>query len=222
MKLQHLANALWAIATLGKMPGGKTWAALESAAVRVAPAMVPQALANVLWAYTTLTTLRDVKPPSSYAAVWELVCDMEARDFADEQLHMLYHAHLMHTSFLSRQVHANVSTPGWLMVKARQVWMRGVRDDITVSRSHRALAQIFDELGVRHEVEHITKDGYFSFDIYLPDHDVAVEVDGPSHYYHNDSHSSSRGGGGDDDNSPASTRMTAKPTSSWPSGAPRF
>ena len=37
-------------------------------------------------------------------------------------------------------------------------------------------------------------DGYFSMDIYLPDFDVAVEFDGPTHYYHNstDTSSSSR------------------------------
>jgi hypothetical protein len=222
MDPQNLANTVWGYATLKRMPMEETWAALESAARRVAPEMIAQNLANLVWAYTTLATLRDFNLPSSYAAVWKLVCDMEARDFADEQLRMLFHAHLMQTSFLSSQVTANVSTPGWLTVEARDAWMRNVRDVTTLSRSHRELAKTFDELGVRHEVEHVTDDGYFSIDIYLPEHDVAVEVDGPSHYYHNDSHSSSRGGGGDDDNSPASTRMTAKPTSSWPSGAPRF
>jgi hypothetical protein len=189
---------------LGKRPEGKTWAALEAAAVRMAPDMTPQDLANALWAYTTLATLRDVNLPSSYAAVWELVCDMEARDFADEGLHMLFHAHLMQTSFLSSQVAANVSIPGWLTVEAREVWMRGVRDDSTVSRSHRELAQTFDELGIQHKVEHVTQDGYFSIDIYLLDHDVAVEFDGPSHYYYNDRNSC--------EESPVSStaRMTAK------------
>jgi hypothetical protein len=142
--------------------------------------------------------------------VWELVCDMKARDFADKQLHMLFHARLMHDRFLPSQVADNVSTPSWLMVEARDAWRRKLRDDNTVSRSHRALAQTFDELGVRHEVEHVTKDGYFSIDIYLLDHDVAVEFDGPSHFYYNDSNSSPRGGGGGDDNSPATARMTAK------------
>jgi hypothetical protein len=62
--------------------------------------------------------------------------------------------------------------------------MRSVEDDHTVSRGQRSLARVFDELGVRHEVEQRTDDGYFSMDIYLPDHDVAVEFDGPTHYYH--------------------------------------
>jgi hypothetical protein len=208
MNPQELANVLWAISTLGRMPEGKTWAALEGAAVRVAPDVNPQELANTLWSCTTLSTLRDVNLPSSYATMWELVCDMGAPDFIDEGLRMLFHAHLMHVYFLSSHVTANVSTPGWLTVEARDAWMRSVSDDNTVSRSHRELAEIFYELGVRHEVEHVTDDGYFSIDIYLPEYDVAVEFDGPWHYY-NDSQSSSPGCGGDDDNSPATAR-TAK------------
>ena len=181
------------------MPGNETWAALEAAAVRVAPEMNAQSLANTLWAHAALSTLRDVNLPLSHAALWELVCDMEERDLADEELQMLFHVHLMHSQFLSAQATANVQTPGWLMVEARDAWTRSVRDDITVSKFHRELAQIFDELGVRHEVEHITDDGCFSFDIYLPEHDTAVEVDGPSHYYY-------------DRGSPASSTVAARRT----------
>ena len=62
--------------------------------------------------------------------------------------------------------------------------MRGVQNDVNISRSHRDLARVFDELGVTHEVERATDDGYFSMDIYLPEHDVCVEFDGPTHYVH--------------------------------------
>jgi hypothetical protein len=62
--------------------------------------------------------------------------------------------------------------------------MRAVEYDNTVSRVQCSLARIFDEIWVRHEVERRTDDGYFSMDIYLPDYDVAVEFDGPTHYYH--------------------------------------
>jgi hypothetical protein len=118
------------------------------------------------------------------------VCDMEARDLVHVQLHMLFHAHLMHDRLLSRQVAGNVSTPGWMAVEARDAWMRQVGEN-SVSRlrlkTYRELAKTFAELGVRHEVEHVTDDGYFSIGIYMPDHDVGVEFDGPSHYYHDDS-----------------------------------
>jgi hypothetical protein len=41
-------------------------------------------------------------------------------------------------------------------------------------------------------LERVTGDGCFSMDIYLPDYDVAVEFDGPSHYYHSSASTSSR------------------------------
>jgi hypothetical protein len=182
---QELANTVWAYATLGRAPEAETWRALETAAARVAPGMDPQALANTLWAYASLSSLQDVIVSSSYAAVWELVCNMEARDFIAIDRTMLFHAHLMHQSFLSSRAPTNISTPPWLMVEAREAWISQSHDDVTVSRSQRELAHILDKLGVRHEVEHVTDDGYFSIDIYLPDHDIAVECDGPSHYYNN-------------------------------------
>jgi len=125
--------------------------------------------------------VRDVVHPSCYAALWELVCGLDAQDLSDEGLYMLFHTHLMH-QLASRSV--TVACPAWLVVEARDAWMRSVEDDVTVSRSQRNLARVFDELRVRHEVERRTDDGYFSMDIYLPDYDVAVEFDGSTHYYH--------------------------------------
>jgi hypothetical protein len=144
MNEQDVANLFWGYATLGRLPGDETWAALEAAAGRVARDMNEQGLANTLWGYATLSTLRVVELPSCYAAVWELVCRLEARDFIAEQLRMLFHAHLMHNySDASRSM--NVSYPAWLMKEACDSWMRDVRDDDTTSRSHRELASVFDE-----------------------------------------------------------------------------
>jgi hypothetical protein len=187
MKPQNVALTLWSYATLKRMPGDKTWAALEFAAVRVARDMKPQNVANTVFAYATLSILQNVAHPSCYAALWELVNGLEARDFSDESLRMLFHAYLMHHS-ASRSV--TVTYPAWLMVEARGAWMRNVEDDVTVSRGRRSLARVFDELGVRHEVERRTGDGYFSMDIYLPDYDVAVQFNGPTHYYHTSESSS--------------------------------
>jgi hypothetical protein len=55
MNAQEVANALWALATLGWQAGdGAMRCALEAAAVRVAPSMKPQEGANALWALATL------------------------------------------------------------------------------------------------------------------------------------------------------------------------
>jgi hypothetical protein len=187
MKPQEVANALWSYVTLLRSPEDKTWAALETAAVRVARDMIPQAVANTVFAYATLSILRDIAHPSCYPALWEVVCGFEAPEFNAKGLGMLFHVHLMHHS-ANRWV--TVAHPAWLVVEARNAWMRSVKDDNTVSRGHRMLARVFDELGVRHEAERRTDDGYFSMDIYLPKYDVAVESDGPTHYY-NTSESSS-------------------------------
>jgi hypothetical protein len=62
------------------------------------------------------------------------------------------------------------------MVEAGDAWMRQVRHDNLISRSHQDLASVFGELGgVGHKVEHVTAGGYFSMDVYLPKRIVAVE-----------------------------------------------
>jgi hypothetical protein len=190
MNPQEVANVMLAYATLGRVPDGKMWAALESAAVRVARDMNSQNLTTALWASATLFTLRDVEHPPCYAAMWDLVCRLQASEFSDESLRMLFHVYLMH-HFSSSSGSVKVAYPAWLMVDARDAWMHNVRDDTTVSRSHRALASVIGDLGIRHEVERVTGDGYFSMDIHLPEYDVAVEFDGPSHYYHSSASSSS-------------------------------
>jgi hypothetical protein len=98
---------------------------------------------------------------------------------------MLFHVYLMHLDFTTSTGPVDVAYPAWLMVEARDVWMQGVRDDNTVSRAHRELALVIGELGIRlHEVERVISDGYFSMDIYLPEHDVAVEFDVSTHFYY--------------------------------------
>jgi hypothetical protein len=191
MNPQDVANVMLAYASLGRVPDDKTWAALESAAGRVARDMNSQDLTTALWASATIFTLRDVEHPACYAAMWDLVCGLKVTDFSGEELHMLFHVHLMH-HLSSSSGSVEVAYPAWLMVEARDAWMRNVRDGITVSRSHRALASVIGELGIRHELERVTGDGCFSMDIYLPEYDVAVEFDGPSHYYHSSASSSSR------------------------------
>jgi hypothetical protein len=164
MNSQEVANVMLAYATLGKVPNEKTWAALNTAAGRVARDMNSQNLAHTLWASATLFTLRDVEHPPCYAAMWDLVCGLRTNNVSDESLCMLFHVHLMH-HFFSSSGSVKVAYPAWLMVEARDAWMQQVRDDTTVSKSHQALASVIGEVGIRHEVERVTGDGYFSMDI---------------------------------------------------------
>jgi len=46
MTSQGVAATLWSYGALQQMPGDRMWMALEDAAARVAPGMIPQNVAN--------------------------------------------------------------------------------------------------------------------------------------------------------------------------------
>ena len=122
---------------------------------------------------------------------YDVVSGLDASAFTDDGLCQLFQAHLAHG--LSRRdegsssddsgLHVDLNQPAWLTTVARDAWTSQVIDGNLVSYSHLSVIKALKALGVKHEVERLTDDGYFSMDIYLPDHDVCVEVDGPSHYY---------------------------------------
>jgi hypothetical protein len=181
---QGVANTLRAYAVLGKEPGDEAWAALDAAAARSVRGGID--VSTTVWAYAMLHTSRGVALPACYPALWDAIRGMESRDFGETGLLQLFHAHLMHQYFPPPGA-VKLAYPDWLLVESRDVWTRQLPDhDLThMSKPHRKLARIIHGLGFRSEVERVTENGSFSMDIYLPDHDVAVEFDGPSHYYTN-------------------------------------
>ena len=94
----------------------------------------------------------------------------------------MFHAHLILTELVRGDVLDEVTFPPWIMLEAREAWMRDIRVDVTLSRSHKEIASIIGQLGIRCEVESLSDCGYFSIDVVLPDHDVAIEFDGPTHF----------------------------------------
>jgi len=150
--------------------------------VRVATGMNAQALSNTLWSILTLAVTRGVPLPACYADLWQAACGLDAGSLKDVGLRIFFHAHLMHTELVSRDVRGEVTFPPWIMHEAREAWTRQARDDGTISRAHKDVASIIGELGVPHKVEHLTNDGCFSVDVYMPGADVALEFDGPSHF----------------------------------------
>jgi hypothetical protein len=180
---QAVANTAHSFATLGLMPGPEAQAALEAAVVRVVPGMNAQDVANTLWSFLTLTATWGVPLPACYPSLWRAaVGELDVGSVKDVQLRMLFHAHLIHTELVSGDVRDEVTFPPWIMREARESWMRGVRDDVTVSSDHKQIAAIIGNLGVRHEVECPSACGYFSVDVVLLDHEIAIEIDGPSHF----------------------------------------
>jgi len=143
-----------------------------------------QEVLNTLWSFLALAATRGVPLPACYPSLWRAARGFDVGSLKDVNLFSLFHAYLMHIELVSGDVRSEVAVafPSWIMHEAREAWMRNARDHVTVSRDHKELASIIGELGVPHEVEHLTDDGYFSVDVYLPEADVALEFDGPHHF----------------------------------------
>jgi molybdopterin-binding protein len=182
MNAQEVANTVLAYATLGLTPGAEAMAALEAAVVRVGPAMTPHAVANTLWSFPAMAATRSLPLLACYPSLWRLAHGLDVGSFKDVELRMMFHAHLILTELVRGDVLDEVTFPPWIMLEAREAWMRQVRDDVTVSSDHKKIATIIGDLGVRHEVESLSDGRCFSVDVFLPDHDVAIEFDGPTHF----------------------------------------
>jgi hypothetical protein len=182
MNARDVANTAWSFATLGLMPGDEARAALEAAVLRVAPGMNALNVSHTLWSFLTLAATQGVPLPACYPSLWQVACALDVGSFKDVGLLMLFHAQMIHTELVSGDVRDEVTFPPWIMHEAREAWMRGIRSDKNVTRSHKGIASIIGELGIRCEVECLSDCGYFSIDVVLPDHDVAIEFDGPTHF----------------------------------------
>jgi hypothetical protein len=103
--------------------------------VQGVPDMIPQAVANTVSAYATLSILR------TWSAAWRHGT-LATREFACASTCTSC------ITLASRWMTA--ACPAWLVVEARDAWTLSVQDDITVPRGQRKLARVLYELGVRH------------------------------------------------------------------------
>ena len=190
MDPQNVANATYAFAKLGLAPGPAAFDALDDAAGRTAASMNAQNVANALWSFLSLAATRGAATPRCYPSLWRAASALDTKSMLDLNLAGFFHARLMHDELLDRDDprtnalarEAESHFPDWLDEEAKAEWTRGVFDDVRVSRVHGAVASALASLGVDPRVECLTDDEFFSLDLYLPEHDVAVEVDGPTHY----------------------------------------
>jgi hypothetical protein len=210
MNPQDAANVAWSFATLGWEPGAEARAALEAAVELVGPDMNPQNVSTTLWSILSLAATRAVPLPACYPSLWQAACGLEERSFNRVEIRMLFHAHLIHTELVGGVARGEVTFPPWIMHQAREAWMYSARDDVTVSSAVKEIASILGDLGIRNEVERLTDDGYFSVDVYLPNDDVALEFDGPSHFIKICDGGEGAAPGGVGDASRASTRKTMR------------
>ena len=153
--------------------------ALEGAAVRVAPSMNAQDVANTIWGLATLGW----QPSSDVAAVFQALVEAvvealnHSRQLGTAHLSQLLQAHLA-SQFLGLGL---ITLPASMLEVAAQAYMERARK-VTVSKGQREVGESLRRLGISHELEHITADGLFSIDLAIVDRRIAVEFDGPSHF----------------------------------------
>jgi hypothetical protein len=73
---------------------------------------------------------------------------------------------------------------GALLTRAREVWEQTSTGRVTVSSLHRVVSETLTFMGIPHEIEMVADDN-FSLDIALRGRQIAIEVDGPSHFFAN-------------------------------------
>ena len=154
--------------------------ALEAAAVRVAPSMNAQDVANTIWGLATL----------GWQAVLEVAAVFQQRleallaggasgpmQLGAATLSQLLQAHLASQYLGLRLIHLPTS----VLQVALQAHMEATRK-VTVSNSQREVGESLRRLGISHELEYTTADGLFSIDLAITDRRIALEFDGPSHF----------------------------------------
>ena len=155
--------------------------ALEGAAVRVAPSMNAQDVANALWALATLGWQATTRMAAVYEQVAEaLFHDTPLSQVSTVHLSQLLQAH-MATQFLGLGL---ITLPPSMLQAAVRAYREQARK-VTVSNGQREVGESLRRLGVSHELEYITADGLFSIELAIVDRRVALEFDGPSHFTRN-------------------------------------
>ncbi len=152
--------------------------ALEAAAVRVAPSMNAQDVANALWALATLGWPADFE----LVVVFENLVGTLVRYCGVSQLSALILSQLLQAHLASQFLGLGLVTlPSSILEVALKAYREEARK-VTVSNGQREVGESLHRLGVSHELEYITADGLFSIDVAVVDRRIALEFDGPSHF----------------------------------------
>lgn len=199
----HVAHVVYAYARLGVVPGRDAFDALDAAAARTAGSMSARNVANALWSFLALAATRGAPLPRCYGALWRAAGELDTRAMLDVNWCNFFHAYLIHAELIGvsavgkKGVGVDVVLdrpdaaalvdgarhfPPWLAVDAEEAWTRNAFEEVEVSSGHREVAEALAYLGIGHEMECLTDDEYFSLDLYVPAHDCAIEVDGPTHF----------------------------------------
>jgi len=165
---QDAANALWAMSRLRT----------DSAAVTpLALAVTTQhsTLAGWTAALYSLAVLENF-PPDVFRSGWEALGTGEAMNF--EQLHSIS----VVLRICDYKMPSVIQCSSALRDRAMQAANTARQGKMTGTNEHANVLEILQSLGIRCEAEGGSSE--VDADVYLPDHKVAVEVDGEHHFTH--------------------------------------
>ncbi len=152
--------------------------ALEAAAVRVAPSMNAQNVANALWALATLGWQAN----AAMASCFQEHMNAMVSNGCLVQLSNKAFAQLLQAHLASQFLDLGLLTLPFSILQVALKAYRELAREVTVSRGQQEVGESLRRLGVSHELEYITADGLFSIDLAIVDRQIALEFDGPSHF----------------------------------------
>ena len=155
--------------------------ALEGAAVRVAPSMNAQDVANTIWGLATLGW----QAGPDLGAVFQQLVDAFAHERGPTQLCTAQMSQLLQAHLASQFLGLGLITLPSSMLEVAVKTYREQARKVTLSNGQREVGESLRRLGIPHELEYITADGLFSIDLAVVDRRVALELDGPSHFTRN-------------------------------------
>ena len=155
--------------------------ALEGAAVRIAPSMNAQAVANTIWGLATLGW----QASPDLGAVFQQRVDAFAHERGPTRLSTVHLSQLLLAHLASQFLGLGFITLPPSMLEVAVKTYREEARKVTVSNGQREVGESLRRLGIPHELECITADGLFSIDLAIVDRRIALEFDGPSHFTRN-------------------------------------
>jgi hypothetical protein len=162
---------------------------------------------NVAWAMAAMHVTGEKSPlMPAYAKAWKRLCATPLSEFQasksrairrdgaidsalatdDKIVGIVHHVRLIHERLFPPESAASVDLgavmPRELETASIDEWNRQVKKPVK-SKMQLNIAEVISQAGIEFQAEKMSADGYFSMDFYLPEYDVALEYDGPSHYY---------------------------------------
>ncbi|TFJ87807.1 hypothetical protein NSK_001154 [Nannochloropsis salina CCMP1776] len=173
---RELSNIIWAYGKVFRRPRKFVLAAAAEARLRL-PHFTPTELANVVWALTVL----EVYDVGLFREVFDrAAADEGLRLLQEGDLNQLYQVYCL----LRLQAPEAVTGVGrGLLVAMEEAWAISKDREKRTTKRQAAVAKVLESLHIRHRVE-----AEHDIDILLPEHGVALEVDGPAHFLRNTGH----------------------------------